>query len=1165
MNKFFLTLLIALSNLLSIFAQTPPQRNCGTLQHHEYLKQTRANYETELNQYNQMLDQYLLDKNNDKDISKSTAAIVTIPVVVHVIYKTTAENISDAQAISQVQVLNNDFAKLNADASKVTQPTFSTIATGANIRFCLAQRDPNGNATTGVTHKLTTVTSFGTNDAVKSTAAGGEDAWDVTKYVNIWVCNLGSTLLGYGEFPTSSLSNTWGLVIHYKYTGSGGSAISPYNLGRTGTHEFGHCFNLYHIWGDDNGACSGSDQCSDTPNQGAEHYGSFTAGSVQTDGCATSSPGTMWMNYMDYTDDKSMYMFTAQQCARMEAVVNTAPWNILASSLGCTPVSALDAGISSIVEPVNGTSTCNTSVTPKITLSNVGSATLTSAKILYKIDALATQTLNWSGTLASGSSTVLTLNSYTGLSVAAHTFSATVTAPNAGTDANSSNNTLASTFTITAGSALPFSERFDVVTFPPTGWMKTSANVTDASATWTRLANTTGIPVAPSTTGCAKMNNYAGSIDITGQKDALRTPALNLSGANSTLRLVFDRSHRMYSTTDIDSLNIYISTDCAASWTKLYTRGGTQLATAVGTQTNAYTPTANSQWLRDSISLSAYVGQPSAYLKFESRSGWGNNLYLDNINVKFTPAAGPPVSSFSTAATKCTGSSIAFSDASSNSPTSWAWSFPGGTPSSSSVQNPTITYTAAGVYTITLASANGSGTSTPASQTITVNAIPLMTVNNATICSGTSAILTATGASTYNWNSGQTTPTISVSPSTGTTVYTVTGTTSGCKNTKTTSVIVNATPTVAATSKTICIGSVAALTASGALTYTWNTGATSSSITVTPTVSSNYSVAGTNSLGCTNTKTLSVTVNSLPNITSTSATICAGSTGTISASGASTYTWNTGATNANLIASPTTNTTYSVTGTSATGCIKTATASIAVGSAPSISVNSSTICAGSSTTLTATGVTSYTWSTGSNASNISVSPGGTTIYTVTGYLAGCTTSASQTATVNVNSSPTVTLAAISGPLCTNNAAITLSGSPSGGNYNGTGVNGSTFDPAVSGAGTFTITYNYTDSKGCSATNSKTVNVSLCTGVEEVSNSSVSVYPNPASDLIQVTMSASLVNHAIVEMYDAVGKLIINEKVTNTNTTLPISGLANGMYTIRVVSENNQSVIKLIKE
>ncbi len=639
MKKTLLTLATAFCCSLAVLAQAPPQRTCGTIEHHEYLKQTRPNYQQDLNQYNQMIDQYLANQ----AISKTAVVTVTIPVVVHVVYQNATENISNAQAISQVQVLNDDFAKLNADAIKVTQPTFSTVASGAQIRFCLAQRDPLGNATTGVVHYSTTVSTFGTNDNVKNSATGGATAWDVTKYINIWVCDMGTSLLGYGEFPTGSLSNTWGLVLNYRYTGSGGSAQAPFNLGRTGTHEFGHCFNLFHIWGDDNGACSGSDQCADTPNQANASGGTFPQGSIQTDACATASPGYMWMNYMDYTDDNAMYMFTAGQVARMEAVVNTAPWNILASSNGCSPVTALDASILNIIAPVNGSSTCNNSVTPKITLNNAGSTAITSATILYRMDALATQTLNWTGSLASATSTVLTLNTYSGLSNAAHTFSATVINPNGTADAISANNSLTSTFTVIsapAGAALPFVERFDGVTFPPTGWVETNTNVLDAAYSWTRLANTTGIPVVPTTTACAKMDNFAGNIDIVGQKDALRTPALSLSSANSSVRVVFDRSHRRYSNTDIDSLNIYISIDCGGTWTRLYTKGGTQLATVTGTLTTAYTPTSNAQWARDSVSLSAYVGQPSVYLKFESRSGWGNNLYLDNINVSNLTTAG---------------------------------------------------------------------------------------------------------------------------------------------------------------------------------------------------------------------------------------------------------------------------------------------------------------------------------------------------------------------------------------------------------------------------------------------------------------------------------------------------------------------------------------------
>jgi PKD repeat protein len=1140
MKKTLLTLVAAFYATVALFAQTPTQRVCGTLQHHQYLQQTRPNYVSELNQYNQAIEQYLANQAANPSVNRASA-IITIPVVVHVVYNTAAENISDAQAASQVQVLNDDFAKLNTDANKVTQPTFSTVAAGSQIRFCLAQRDPNGNATTGIVHKSTATTSFGTNDAVKANATGGDAPWDVTKYVNIWICDLTGTLLGYGEFPTGTISQTWGLVIDYAYAGSGGSATAPFNLGRTGTHEFGHCFNLNHIWGDDGTACSGTDNCADTPNQAGEHYGCFPQGSIQTDGCSASSPGTMWMNYMDYTDDACMYMFTANQVARMEAVVNTVPWNILQTSLGCTPVSALDAGVSSVIAPVNGSSTCNNSVTPKITLNNYGSTTLTSAIINYKMDALATQTLNWTGSLASTTSTVLTLNAYAGLTNAAHTFSVWVASPNGGTDQNSANNSMSSTFTVVSapvGQALPFTERFDATTFPPTGWVKSSTNTLNAANTWTRVANTTGIPVVPTTTACARMDNYTGTVSIVGQKDALRTPALSFTGANSSLNVTFDVSHKMYSATDIDTLNVFISTDCGGTWTNVYTKGGTQLSTSTGTSTAAYTPTANSQWRRETVSLSSYAGQPSVYLKFESRSGWGNYVYLDNVNVSYTTAAAAPVASFSTAATKCSGSAISFSDQSTNTPTSWTWSFPGGTPSTSTVQNPSVTYTTGGTYTVTLTSANASGTSTAVSQTITVNATPTVAASNASICIGSSASLAATGATTYSWNTGATTSSISVTP-TVTTNYTVIGTTSGCVNTKTLSVTVNPTPTVAITNATICSGASANLTATGATsyswntgattasvsvtptltttysvigttngctntktvsvtvnsiptvavsnatvcsgnaanlaatgatTYSWNTGATTSSISVTPTVTSIYTVTGTNTVGCANTKTVSVTVNALPNVAVSSTTICAGSTGTLVASGASTYTWNTGAIGANAAVSPSVNTTYTVTGTSAAGCVKTATASVTVGSAPSIAVNSTTVCSGNSTTLSASGVTTYTWNTGATSSSISVTPASSIVYTVTGNLSGCTATATKTVSVTVNTTPTVAVS---------NATV-CSGTPA--NLAASGATSYLWNTGATTSSisvTPTVTSNYTvtgTTNGC--VNTKTLSVTV---------------------------------------------------------------------------------------
>ncbi|MBC6994413.1 T9SS type A sorting domain-containing protein [Lewinella lacunae] len=246
-------------------------------------------------------------------------ALTTIPVVVHVVYRTSAENISLAQINSQIQVLNADFRRLNADANG-TWPQ----AADTEIEFCLATVDPSGNATDGIIRKSTTRTSFGTNDLVKSASSGGSNAWPANAYLNIWVCNIGGGILGYAQFPGGPAS-TDGVVVDYRYFGTTGTATAPFNLGRTATHEVGHYLNLRHIWGD--GGCSVDDFVSDTPTSDAPNYQCPT-GHVS---CSTTD---MIQNYMDYTDDSCMNLFTSGQKARMQAALSGSRSG-LANSNGC--------------------------------------------------------------------------------------------------------------------------------------------------------------------------------------------------------------------------------------------------------------------------------------------------------------------------------------------------------------------------------------------------------------------------------------------------------------------------------------------------------------------------------------------------------------------------------------------------------------------------------------------------------------------------------------------------------------------------------------------------------------------------------------------------------------------------------------------------------------
>ena len=266
---------------------------------------------------------------------RGTAAVtVTIPVVVHVLYSTASENISDAQIASQIAVLNEDFHKLNPDYTK-TPSAFAGLVADAGIQFVLAKRTPAGVATTGIERKSSTITTWGTADKIKKASTGGLDAWNASQYLNLWVGTIGGGILGYAQFPGGAAA-TDGVVISPVYFGRTGTVTAPYNLGRTGSHEVGHWLNLNHIWGDDGTACTGTDNVSDTPNQADESYGKPTFPQVS---CSNGPNGDMFMNYMDYTDDAAMFMFSTGQSTRMNALFATggARASLLTSQGGVVP------------------------------------------------------------------------------------------------------------------------------------------------------------------------------------------------------------------------------------------------------------------------------------------------------------------------------------------------------------------------------------------------------------------------------------------------------------------------------------------------------------------------------------------------------------------------------------------------------------------------------------------------------------------------------------------------------------------------------------------------------------------------------------------------------------------------------------------------------------
>ena len=346
MKRFLFVLLLA-----ALSGTTFSQEKCGTHAYTLGLMEKYPSYKVERQKVNVQTERWL--KNN---LNHSPKTIITIPVVVHVVWNTNTENISDAQIFSQIDILNNDFRRTNTDASN-TPSTWQNIAADCEIDFCLATIDPNGAPTTGITRTQTSQTSFSIgNDAVKSTSSGGVDPWDQDDYLNIWVCDLSGGILGYATPPSQWNNPDDGVVIGYKYFGDIGTVQSPYHKGRTATHEVGHWLNLDHIWGDSN---CGNDQCNDTPTQQSANYSCPNYPS--TSNCSgNGNNGDMYMNYMDYTNDACMNLFTNDQKSRMISAINQYRSNLLNHNLcsGSTNPSSWDCNNQGIcTDPGTGTGT----------------------------------------------------------------------------------------------------------------------------------------------------------------------------------------------------------------------------------------------------------------------------------------------------------------------------------------------------------------------------------------------------------------------------------------------------------------------------------------------------------------------------------------------------------------------------------------------------------------------------------------------------------------------------------------------------------------------------------------------------------------------------------------------------------------------------------------
>ncbi|MFM9985629.1 MAG: M43 family zinc metalloprotease [Flavobacteriales bacterium] len=940
--------------------------------------------------------------------------LYTLPVVVHIIHEGeaygTGSNITDEQVFSAITALNNDFrhtAGTNGDGAGVD----------VNIEFCLAQRDPNGQPTTGIVRVNGSSVPLYADQGIESSGGGGAveesvkalSTWPRASYVNIWVVNEienndgGSGIQGYAYFPINNPID--GIVLLHNAFGTVGNLKSYTNMNRTLTHEIGHYLGLYHTFHDTN-ACGAEANC----NTGGDRVCDTPVTTLNSSCSSPACSGTQQVeNYLDYTSQTCQDMFTEGQKLRMRTTLEVQRTSMI-SSLGCQPVFTRDAGISMVTSP-SGTN-CVGTYTPQVILVNYGSATLTSVTITYNLDGSGNSTYSWTGSLTSGSQATVNLPAITP-AIGSHTYYAWTSNPNGQSDQNTANDQSTNTFSITTGAGASL-----VVTLDFFG----------GENTWV----------------------------ITDENDNILIEggpyANNAQGTSITEELCLGAG--CYTLTFYDQYGDGMG----------FTSGGFVL----------------------------YDGNDNILVQQED--DWGDVSSNPFCLVDIIPSGNPPVASFNIQDNSvCKNVQVDFTSTSTNTPTSYAWTFEGGTPATSAQQNPqNITWATNGTYDIALTATNQYGSHTyTCANCMTVYADPTVTLTptNPLCNTGTGSIANAvTGSSpfTYAWSNGATTQNLT-NANAGSHTVNVTSS-QGCAKSQSATLTAPSAIAVTGTAtnpscNTGSNGSIAVSSTGGTgnKTYSWNTGATGA--TINNLAAGTFTVTATDANGCTKTQAFTLTAPAAIAITGTTTnpSCSTSSNGSIAVSstggtGSKTYSWNTGATGAsisNLSAGS-----YTVTATDANGCTKTQSFTITTPAALSVSGTiTHPLCnTGSNGSITAsatggTGNKTYSWSNGATGATANNLAAGT--YTVTATDAnGCT--ATQQFVLTNPSAITITGTATNATCnATNNGSIVVSATGGTGNKTFSWSNGAT-GATVSNlaAGGYTVTA--TDANGCIKTQSFTI-------------------------------------------------------------------------------------------
>lgn len=609
-------------------------RKCATDERMEMVFQKDPAARTRYKLYQQEIDKKIdrLQSLTDAEKQLRTTAIVNVPVVVHIL--TSNPNLVTASVVQrQIDTLNWYYgAQAAGDSLRVYEP-FRPLYGRSQIRFCLAQRDPNNQPTTGITQK-TTNTKFTDNtaDGIQRSAEGGVDAWDTRRYLNMWVVEFSNQTLGYsylpGTFPPGD--GRMGFVADYRAFGSGASYLYPnYNGGKTAVHEIGHYFNLLHPWGPgaDNPDCNQSDLIGDTPPTAGPTFG--CPASPVLDACSPNPPGKMAQNHMDYADDRCLVLFTKEQVTRMEATLNTSPDRItLISSNGCVPPGFnRDIRPTQFLEPFP--TICEaTTLRPIIEVYNAGLDTIKSFTVNYSLNGAAIATSFFTGSLPFNSTATVTLQSLA-LIPGTNIIQLYTSLPNGLADQAPTNDTIVYIIKVLTPLANGFREGFEG-TFPPTDW-EVVQNPVD-NITWQKT-----IAAGKNSASSVFINNY--NYATVGRIDDLLTPPVKYNNVDSVY-MKFDVAAASYSFAGssllpTDTLEVLASTNCGITFTSVYKKWGEQLQT-VGTinTSGEFFPGSNAQWRTDSINVTPVVGTTNTVrFAFRNKNNRGNNIFIDNVHV----------------------------------------------------------------------------------------------------------------------------------------------------------------------------------------------------------------------------------------------------------------------------------------------------------------------------------------------------------------------------------------------------------------------------------------------------------------------------------------------------------------------------------------------------